>query len=66
MAQGVIAHCVFGTVPTDGHYINAAGAANTGQIVDNFFAKANVALETDLHIGGMIQAGNWDTAGIVV
>jgi len=66
MTQALIARNIFGTIPTDGHFINAAGAANTGQIVDNFFAYANVVLETSLHIGGMIQAGNWDTAGIVV
>ena len=66
MTQAVIAHNIFGTIPTDGHILNFAGAANTGQIVDNFFAHANVVLETSIHIGGMIQAGNWDTAGIVV
>ena len=66
MTVAMIAHNEFGTIPADGHYINAAGAANTGYIVDNFFADADIVLETDLHIGGMIQAGNWDTAGIVV
>jgi hypothetical protein len=66
LTQAIIARNIFGTIPTDGHYINAAGAGNTGQIVDNFFAYSNIVLETSLHIGGMIQAGNWDTAGIVV
>ena len=66
MTQMLIAHNVFGTIPTDGHIINLTGASNTGQVVDNFFAYANVVLETSIHIGGCLQAGNWDVAGIVV
>jgi hypothetical protein len=66
LAVGLIKGNVFFKIPADGHYINAAGAANTGAIVDNFFAYSNVIPETDLHIGGMVQAGNWDTAGILV
>jgi len=66
MTQAIIAHNIFGTIPTSGVYINAAGASNTGQIVDNFFAYSNIVLETTIKIGGMIQAGNWDTAGIVI
>ena len=66
MAVGLIKGNTFFKIPADGHYINAEGAGNTGAIVDNFFADAEVVLETDLHIGGMVQAGNWDTIGIVI
>jgi len=66
MTVALIKGNTFFKIPADAHYINAAGASNTGAIVDNFFADADIVLETDLHIGGMVQAGNFDTGGIVV
>ena len=66
MTQLLLAGCKFGAIPTDGHYLDFSGASNTGAILDNFFAHANLVLETSLHIGGCVQAGNFDTAGIVV
>jgi len=56
----------FGKIPTDGHYIDLSGSSNTGLVVNNTFADADIVLETDIHIGGCVQANNWDTAGIVV
>ena len=66
MTQMTIAHNIFGTIPTDGHMINLAGSDNTGIVADNFFAHANLTLETHLHIGGCVQVGNRDTAGLLV
>jgi len=64
MSQCTIQDNTFGTIPTDGHFIDLSGAANTGQIVGNRFCGA-ITLEASLHIGGCIQAGNFEIAGFM-
>jgi hypothetical protein len=65
MALALVEDNKFGKIPGDGHYFNADGAANTGYFLNNIFAFADVVLETSIHIGSMIQAGNRDTIGFI-
>jgi hypothetical protein len=55
----------FGPIPADGHYVNFT-TGTSGLLAHNFFEHANLVLETSLHLGEVVQSGNWDTAGIVV